>query len=124
MNHKRPVNLDLASLQYPPMAIVSILHRVSGLVLFLLLPLTLYFLGLSLASEASFDELKTLLSHPFYKFLLWGFSTAFTYHVIAGIRHLSIDLGFGEHLSASRNSARAVLLLSIVSAIFLGLWIC
>ncbi len=124
MNHKRPVNLNLASLQYPPMAIVSILHRVSGIVLFLLLPLMIYFLGLSLASEASFDELKTLLSNPFYKCLLWGFSTAFTYHVIAGIRHLSLDLGFGEHLSATRNSARAVLFLSVVSAIFLGLWIC
>ena len=124
MNNKRPVNLNLASLQYPPMAIVSILHRISGVVLFLLLPLMIYFLGLSLASELSFDELKTQFSQPIYKGLLWIFATAFTYHVIAGIRHLSLDLGFGEHLSASRNSAKAVLFLSIVSAIFLGLWIC
>ena len=123
MNHKRPVNLDLGSLKYPPMAIASILHRISGVVMFLLLPFMLYFLSLSLHSVESFDHLHSLLTRPLYKLLLWVFSTAFLYHVLAGIRHLLMDMGLGEHLGASRRSAITVITLAIILTIFLGLWI-
>ena len=123
MNQKRPVNLDLGSMKYPPMAIVSILHRLSGLVLFLLLPIMLYFLSLSLRSVASFDQLQTVLSAPYCKLLLWVFSSAFLYHVIAGIRHLLMDLGVGEQLSTGRQGARIVLVAATILTIFLGIWI-
>jgi len=123
MNHKRPVNLDLGSLKYPPMAIVSILHRISGLVLFLFLPLMLYFLHLSLPSAASFDALQQMLTQPFYKWVLWAFTTALVYHVIAGIRHMIMDLGIGEGLVAGRRSALIVIVLAVIATIFLGVWI-
>lgn len=123
MNQKRPVNLDLGSMKYPPMAIASILHRISGLVLFLLLPLMLYLLSLSLRSVESFDHLQTMLSQPYYKMLLWIFSSAFIYHVTAGIRHLLMDMGIGEQLGASRQSAKIVIIFAIISTIFLGVWI-
>lgn len=123
INHKRPVNLDLGSLKYPPMAIVSILHRISGLVLFLLLPLMLYFLGLSLDSAESFEHLKTVLAGPYCKLLMWLFMAALIYHVIAGIRHLLMDIGVGEQLVAGRRSAVGVLVLAFISVIFLGVWI-
>lgn len=123
VNHKRPVNLDLGSMKYPPMAIVSILHRISGLVLFLLLPMMLYFLCLSLRSAESFAHLQTLLTSPYCKVLLWGFSAAFVYHLIAGIRHMMMDLGFGEGLHAGRVSANVVIVLAIILAVILGVWI-
>lgn len=124
MNNKRPINLDLRSLHYPPMAIVSILHRLSGLALFVLLPLMMYFLSQSLHSSDSFIQLKTLLARPAYKLLLWVFCTALGYHLIAGIRHIIMDTGLGEGLSAGRKSAVVVIFLAIVWAILMGLWLC
>ena len=123
MNHKRPVNLDLGSMTFPPMAIVSILHRISGIVLFLLLPMVLYILSLSLRSVQSFDLLQTMLTRPTFKMLLWVFASAFIYHVIAGIRHLLMDIGVGEQLDISRQSAKIVIALAVIVTIFLGLWI-
>ena len=123
MNHKRPVNLDLGSLKYPPMAIASILHRISGLVLFLLLPFMLYFLSLSLRSAESFDSLRLLLTSPCYKLLLWGFCTALIYHLLAGIRHMLMDIGFGEQLNAGRLSAIIVISAAIILTVLLGVWI-
>ncbi len=123
MNKKRPVNLDLVSLKYPPMAIASILHRISGVVLFLLLPVMLFILGQSVQSEETFLHVKNLLSQSCYKMLVWAFGTAMIYHLLAGIRHLLMDIGFGEHLHASRNSAVAVIVCAVILTIFLGIWI-
>lgn len=123
MNKKRPVNLDLGSLKFPPMAIASILHRVSGILLFLLLPVMLYLLGLSLHSEESFAQMKMLLTTPFLKLVLWGFSASLAYHVLAGLRHIIMDAGFGEHLNTGRYTAVLVIVLGVISTIFLGIWI-
>ena len=123
MKNKRPVNLDLGSLKYPPMAIASILHRISGLVLFLLLPMMLYVLRLSLISQASFDELQLTLTGTLYRLLLWAFSTALIYHVLAGIRHLLMDIGVGEQLGVGRQSANIVIILAVILTILLGIWI-
>lgn len=123
MNKKRPVNLDLGSLKFPPMAIVSILHRISGIVLFIFLPIVLFILGVSLHSEASYLQAQTMLTQPFYKLVVWAFSTALFYHLIAGIRHLVMDMGCGEHLCAARRSAVFVIVLAVISTLLLGIWI-
>lgn len=123
VNKKRPVNLDLGSLKFPPMAIASILHRISGMALFLLLPLMLFILGKSLRSEDLFMQTKSMLTSSYYKLGLWAFSAALIYHVLAGIRHLLMDMGIGEHLSAGRRSAILVIVLSVILTIFLGIWI-
>lgn len=123
MNKKRPVNLDLSTLKFPPMAIASILHRISGIVLFLLLPIMLFILGLSLRSESAFAEMKTLLSCTSYKLVIWAFSAALAYHVLAGIRHMIMDVGLGEHLCTARRTAILVIVLAVISTLFLGIWI-
>lgn len=123
MNHQRPINLDLGSLKHPPMAIASILHRISGVILFLLLPVILYILQLSLHSSSSYDDLQALLTHPHIKFCLWVFCSALIYHVIAGIRHILLDMGIGEDIHAARRSAVTVILLATVMILFLGIWI-
>jgi succinate dehydrogenase / fumarate reductase, cytochrome b subunit len=123
VNKKRPINLDLASLKYPPMAIVSILHRMTGIVLFLLLPFVLFILSLSLHSEDHFTQMKIMLTNPYYKLMLWMFAAAFMYHLFAGIRHMIMDLGFGEELCASRRSAVLIIVLGVISTLLLGIWI-
>jgi len=120
---KRPMNLNLWTLKFPPMAIVSIFHRISGVIIFLLLPFMLYLLQLSLKSSASFDDCLMMLSMIEYKFLVWVFLAAFFYHLIAGIRHLMMDLGFGESLNAGRISAILVMLLGVVMTILVGVWL-
>jgi succinate dehydrogenase / fumarate reductase cytochrome b subunit len=123
VNYKRPVNLDLGSLKFPPMAITSILHRISGVVLFLLLPAILYFAGLSLHSRESFDQLKLMLLRPCFKLLLWAFSAAFAYHILAGFRHMIMDTGAGEELSVARKTSILVIVMAIILTILLGVWI-
>ena len=125
MNHQRPINLDLGSLKFPPMAIASILHRISGIALFLLLPLMLYFLKLSLASAASFEHLQMLITTcVWYKLVILAFTSAFMYHLLAGIRHVFMDMGFGETLVAARRSSVFVIGLSVIGSILFGacLW--
>lgn len=74
-------------------------------------------------SEESFAQMKELLTHPCYKLILWAFGAALIYHVLAGIRHMIMDLGFGEHLCAGRRTAILVIALAVILTIFLGFWI-
>jgi succinate dehydrogenase / fumarate reductase cytochrome b subunit len=123
VNHQRPVNLDLASLKFPPMAIASIFHRLSGIALFLFFPVMLYFLKLSLDSSESYQQLLVTFEKPYVKFVLWAFSTALIYHVFAGIRHMLMDIGKGESLLVARISAQGVIAVACIGAIILGVWI-
>ncbi len=123
MKREQPINLELASLKFPVTAIVSILHRISGIALFLLTPVMLYWLHLSLASEISFAELGAQLETSLWKFVLWIFSAALLYHVLAGMRHVLMDIGWGEALSSARMSAMTLIVLSVIGAICLGVLI-
>ena len=123
VNKKRPVNLDLTTIKLPIMAIASILHRMSGIILFLLFPLALCLLHCSLESQVSFSNMQLLLSKPLYKFILWVFLSALCYHILAGIRHLIMDIGIGEHLEQGRFTARLVVAMAFILFILLGIWL-
>jgi succinate dehydrogenase / fumarate reductase cytochrome b subunit len=64
-----------------------------------------------------------MLRHPFWKLVDWFFLSALLYHLFAGIRHMLMDYGWGESLTASRYSAFALLGLVGVAVISLGVWI-
>lgn len=102
-------------LQYklPPPGMVSILHRVSGALLFLALPLLLWLFDLSLMSELSFARLVEVGSHWFVKLVLLVLLWAFLHHLIAGIRYLLLDLHVGVEKLAARTSALAVFWISL-----------
>jgi succinate dehydrogenase / fumarate reductase cytochrome b subunit len=97
----------------PPSGWVSILHRISGAVLFLSLPLLLWLFDLSLMSELSFLRLQEVAGHWFVKLVLLGLIWAFLHHAIAGIRYLFLEIGIGLDKPAARKSAIAVLAVSI-----------
>lgn len=123
MNSNRPINLDLASLKYPPMAIASILHRISGILLFLLLPFIMYCFDLSVRSPDSFILLQSYLRTPYWTFLLWVFTSALIYHVLAGIRHLFLDFGIGEQVSTARYTSTLVIILAFILSLSMGVWL-
>ena len=109
MKTKRPVNLDIGSIKLPITSYVSILHRVSGVVLFFSVALLLCLFDASLASEESFQSVKDCLTSPIAQFFIWASLAALAYHFVAGIRHLIMDFGFGEEsFESGRNSAWVV----------------
>lgn len=122
MKTSRPVFLNLFAIKLPIVAVVSILHRVSGVALFGASFYLLWMLWLSLESELDFEILKAVLDHPLHAFALWVTLTLLGYHIIAGSRHLLLDLQIGDSLKVGRLGAMLVLLCSIVLSIAIGVW--
>ena len=92
MKDTRPVNLDITTIKFPLAAITSILHRISGVGLFFSVGILLYFLQLSLSSEAGFNQALQLLDSSLIKALIWIILLAVFYHLIAGLKHLLLDI--------------------------------
>lgn len=103
---------DLVHYRFPLASIVSILHRASGGLLFLLLPLILWLLDQSLLSENSFAIFQDFFSHGYVKLILLVLIWAYLHHFCAGIRHLFLDLDIGVSKLPSRKSAALVLAIS------------
>lgn len=123
MKQKRPVNLDLRTIRFPLPAIVSILHRASGVALFLLIPLLLWMLQMSLSSPWTFIQMRDFLSYPLMKIVIFGFLASLIYHLIAGIRHLFMDAHIGDSKAGGRQGAKWVLILSIALTVIVGVWL-
>ncbi len=106
----------------PLAALVSILHRISGALLFLVgLPFVLYIFQQSLTSELSFEDYRAIVSHWFARLVLLALIWAYLHHFFAGLRHLLADLDIGLEKSAGRTSAAIVLALSLSLTVILGL---
>ncbi|MEB2319844.1 MAG: succinate dehydrogenase, cytochrome b556 subunit [Pseudomonadota bacterium] len=106
----------------PGPAIVSILHRISGALLFLVgIPFILYLFQQSLTSELSFERYQAVVSHWFAKLVLLGLAWGFLHHLLAGIRFLFLDLHMGCDLPSARKSAAIVLFASLVLTALVGL---
>ena len=125
MLKQRPVYLNLVRIRLPLPGIVSILHRVSGAVLFLLgIPLLLAAVGASLASPESYAQLKGAFTHPLAKLMLIGFLWAYLHHFCAGNRYLLLDMQKGIELAPARRSSAIVLAVSLLLTAAIGarLW--
>ncbi len=123
MSDTRPVNLDLFTINQPLPAIASIIHRISGLLLFVGVGGLLCLLDLSLESQASFNDLLVCLSGGFVKFVVWILAVALIYHFVAGIKHLMMDMGVGETLEGAQLSAKVVIAVSVILSIIAGVCI-
>ncbi|MEO8598430.1 MAG: succinate dehydrogenase, cytochrome b556 subunit [bacterium] len=112
---------DIARYRMPLAAFVSVLHRVSGLFIFLLLPFILYLLSSSLTSEITFDYLKGFTSGWFVKLIILALSWSYLHHFCAGIRHLIMDTHVGLDKDSARKSAVSVLVVSLLMAALVAL---
>lgn len=117
-----PVFQNLAQIRFPIGAIASIAHRVAGVLLFIALPAVALMLDASLRTEAGFAAMRDLLSSPFWvataAVLLW----ALVHHVLAGVRHLLMDVGVGSELEQARASARLVLIAAPALTLVFLVW--
>ena len=124
MPKPRPKYLNLLQIRLPVPGVISIMHRVSGAALFLLIPVLLCVLQTSLESQQGFADLKSAFANPLAKLVLIGVLWAFLHHFCAGIRYLLLDLLKGIELGAARRSSSVVLAVSLLLtlAIGAGLW--
>ena len=121
MQKKRPKHLNLIKIRLPLPGVISILHRVSGMLLFFPgIPTLLYGLQLALGSPQSHEELKTLLLSPLVKIALMIPLWFFLHHFCAGIRYLALDLHIGIALPQARRSSVLVLVAGILLTLLIG----
>ncbi|MFP5073570.1 succinate dehydrogenase, cytochrome b556 subunit [Neisseria sp. WLZKY-1] len=123
---KRPVFLEMPVLirALPVPGIVSILHRASGVILFIMLPVLLMLLKGSLGSGETFESYKAVVGNPLVKLILIGVLWALLHHLCAGIRFLFLDAHKGLELQTCRKTAKLVLAVSLTLTLVLGvaLW--
>lgn len=119
----RPKNLKLISIRLPVPALVSILHRATGALIFLLLPLLLWGLQLSLQSAEGYRQLAEWAQTPVVKLLLLFVLWAFLHHFLAGIRHLALDMRIGLEIRQARRTSKLVLVGGVLLTLLIGvLW--
>lgn len=112
---------DLVRYRLPPPGMLSILHRVSGALMFLLLPFVLWLLQLSLRSEDSFEQLRQVESGWLVRLVLAGLAWALLHHALAGLRYLALDLHWGLQREQARRSAWVVFVISVPLALLAAL---
>lgn len=123
LKKKRPVYLNLVLIRLPLPGFVSILHRVSGMLLFVVAFWLLALLEASLESAESYTWVREIVALPLVKLVLIGIAWAFAHHFCAGIRYLFLDLDMGVDLAAARASSWAVLAVSIALTLIFGAWL-
>ena len=118
----RPVYLNLLAIRQPLPAIVSILHRISGVLLFVAgIPLALWGLDASLRSPDAYAAFTGAMSHPLGKLLALALLWSTVHHLLAGVRHLLMDVHVGLELPSARRSSAIVLVLAVVVTVAIAL---
>ncbi len=122
MTRERPKNLNLLTIRFPLPAIISILHRITGVLLFLSIPFALWCFQLSL-TDTGFDALQAHLDGLVVKLIFWALLAIFAFHFVAGIRHLLSDVHIGDSLKSGRLSAKLTIVVAIILIILAGVWL-
>ena len=112
---------QLANYRLPLAGLVSILHRISGFLMFALLPLVLYLFELSIRSEMSFSYFQGFASHWLVRLLMLALVWGYMQHFCAGVRHLFMDVHVGIEKDSARKSAAVVLIVSLLLTALVGL---
>jgi succinate dehydrogenase / fumarate reductase, cytochrome b subunit len=118
---------DLPNYRLPPAGIVSILHRISGFVMFLLMPFVIWLFDVSVTSEVSYDSFRSaflaglgFLPAWFVKLVTLGLIWAYLHHFVAGLRHLWMDMTHSVSKEQGHSSAIVTLASSTVLTLLLG----
>jgi succinate dehydrogenase / fumarate reductase cytochrome b subunit len=122
---RRPVYLDLPRIRLPLPGFVSILHRASGALLFLVgIPALLWGVEASLTSPEAYAAFSAFMAHAIAKLVAIALAWAYLHHLFAGIRHLLLDVHVGLELKAARLSATVVLVAALLLTLMLAvrLW--
>jgi succinate dehydrogenase / fumarate reductase, cytochrome b subunit len=118
---------DLPNYRLPAAGIVSILHRISGFILFLLMPFVIWLFDTSVTSEVSYDTFRSaflagigFVPAWFVKLVVLGLIWSYLHHFVAGVRHLWMDMTHSVSKEQGKSSAVATLVISLVLTVLLG----
>lgn len=120
---KRPVYLNLLKIRLPIGGVISIAHRITGVLLVLLLPVVTYLLYYSLQSEAAFARMVHLLGSLPARIVVLVAVWMFAQHFFSGVRHLLLDIHVGVDRVVARRSAWLTIFASVITLLVVGLWI-
>ena len=123
MKNDRPVNLALTKFHFPIMAIASITHRITGVLLFVALAYLLWLLSLALSSEAGFAAASDYLAMPLPKLVLLAVLAALLFHFLAGLKHLVMDFHHWDSLEGGRRASQAVFVPTVIGTVLAGAWL-
>jgi len=119
--------VDALQYRLPVAGLVSILHRVSGVIMFVLLPFIIWMFDTSLSSEVSYARFTSVFAHGagfvpgwFFKLVALALIWSYLHHLIAGVRHLWMDATHAVSLEFGRQSAIFTLAVSVVLTLLLG----
>ncbi len=112
---------QLSNYRLPLAGLVSILHRISGFLMFALLPVVLYLFELSIRSEISFAYFSGVAAKPLVKLVILALVWGYMQHFCAGVRHLFMDLHLGLDKDSARKSAASVLVVSLFLTLLVAL---
>jgi succinate dehydrogenase / fumarate reductase, cytochrome b subunit len=117
--------LNIFVIKFPLTAISSIIHRITGIGLFLLMPFVLYFFKLSVESDSSFFLAKSLFNEFIFKFMILILGSFFIFHLIAGFKHILMDMGFfySKESSGILTKISLILISLIIFILILGIFI-
>lgn len=113
MTDKRPVYLNLFKIRLPTTGIVSFAHRVSGFLLFLAIPFSIYVLDLSVTSSQGYEQSLQLLQQPFISLILLLLVWSIVHHLLAGIRYLLLDFDIAVDKAGSNLTAWTVIVAEV-----------
>ncbi|MBL3529277.1 MAG: succinate dehydrogenase, cytochrome b556 subunit [gamma proteobacterium endosymbiont of Lamellibrachia anaximandri] len=117
---KRPVFLNLFQIKLPAAALLSVAHRATGVVMFLLIPFCIYLLEMSVSDETGFHQVLAMIDSLPFQILLFLMLWILLHHLLAGIRYLLIDMDLGVDRIVARKSAWLVIFSGFASASLLG----
>jgi succinate dehydrogenase / fumarate reductase, cytochrome b subunit len=123
MKTERPVNLDLTKFSFPIMAITSITHRITGVLLFVAIAYLLWLLDGALASADGFTAVSETLTETAPRLVLLGVIAMLWFHILAGLKHLVMDFHHWDTLEAGRRASQGVIVLTLAGVALAGVWL-
>lgn len=115
----RPVYLNLFKIKLPISGIISIFHRLTGVLMFIAIPVSLYLLQLTVTGVSSYEAVVSLMLHPLSRFSILLMTWSFVHHLLTGVRFLLIDLDLFLDKPSIRYSAWAVVSLEFFIMLFI-----
>ena len=121
MENKEPLSPHIQIYRWHISSLVSICHRITGIINILIITLVCLWASLLLLGEANYEIIKSLLNSLIGKFIVLGVIWSFSFQVLSEIRHLIMDLGYGFEINATKITGLIVIFGSIIFTIVLFL---
>ena len=118
---KNPLSPHLQIYRWHISSLLSITHRISGVINLLALILIFFWLLFLSFGESNYESFLLIINSFFGKFILIGFTWSMTFHILSGIRHLAWDLGYGFEIKTANISGAVVIILSLLLTVIFWL---